>query len=186
MKKTIVGILTLALLGLLANASTLDTTKATTTWTAYKTEAKTPVGGTFDDIKYKFGKKTDSIAGLLEGASATIDPLKVNLGDSVKNKNVKDFFFSHFKKGGIKVTFKNVIEGKDQGTILAVVRMNEKSVKVPMQYTIADGKFTATGVIDILEFALNDAFKKLAVGCHDLHEGLTWSQVAISFSAPIK
>ncbi|WP_180762750.1 YceI family protein [Helicobacter sp. 12S02232-10] len=170
----------------MANAATIDTTKAETSWTAYKTAQKTAVSGTFKDIQYKFGKKQDSIAGALEGATATIDPMKVDLHDDTKNKNVKDFFFSQFKKGGIKVTFKDVMEGKDQGTILAIVRMNGKSVKVPMQYTITDGKLTAQGVLDIMEFSLNDAFKKLATGCHKLHEGLTWSQVGISFSAPIK
>lgn len=186
MKKTIVGILALALFGMVANATTIDTSKAQTSWTAYKTATKVGVNGTFDNIVYKFGKKTDSIASTLEGATATIDPMKVNLNDATKNKNVKNFFFSGFKKGGIKVTFKNVMEGKDQGTILAMVKMNEKTVKVPMTYTIADGKFTATGLLDIMEFSLNEPFKKLATGCHDLHEGMTWSQVTINFSAPIK
>ncbi|PAF52474.1 YceI family protein [Helicobacter sp. 13S00477-4] len=186
MKKSIASILMIAAFGMLANATTIDTSKAQTTWTAYKTTDKVAVSGTFDNIQYKFGKKNNSISTTLEGATATIDPMKVNLHDDVKNKNVKDFFFSQFKKGGIKVTFKNVMEGKDQGTILAMVKMNEKNVKVPMQYTIKDGKFIATGVLDIMEFALNDAFKKLALGCHDLHEGVTWSQVTITFSAPIK
>lgn len=186
MKKSIAGILALALFGMVANATTIDTSKATTTWTAYKTAAKVGVNGTFDNIVYKFGKKNDSIASTLEGATATIDPMKVDLNDATKNKNVKNFFFSGFKKGNIKVTFKNVMEGKDQGTILAMVRMNDKTVKVPMTYTIADGKFTATGLLDIMEFGLNDPFKKLATGCHDLHEGMTWSQVTINFSAPIK
>ncbi|PAF42851.1 YceI family protein [Helicobacter sp. 11S02596-1] len=186
MKKSTMSILAIALFGMLANAATIDTKKVETSWTAYKTAQKTPVSGTFNDIQYKFGKKQDSIAATLEGATATIDPMKVELHDATKNKNLQDFFFSQFKNGGIKVTFKNVMEGKDQGTILAMVKMNNKNVKVPMQYTIKDGKLVATGVLDIMEFSLNDAFKKLAVGCHDLHEGLTWSQVAITFSAPIK
>ncbi|PAF43840.1 YceI family protein [Helicobacter sp. 11S03491-1] len=186
MKKSIASILAIALFGMIANAATIDTTKVETGWTAYKTANKVGVGGTFDDIAYKFGKKHDSIASTLEGATATIDPMKVNLHNDAKNKNVKNYFFSHFKKGGIKVTFKNVVEGKDQGTILALVKMNERSIKVPMQYSIKDGKFTATGVLDVLEFGLNEAYKQLAVGCHDLHEGMTWSQVSISFSAPIQ
>lgn len=187
MKKILMSLLTLALLGVIANATTIDTSKVQTQWTAYKTADKVAVNGTFKDIKYKFGKNTSSIASTLEGATATIDPMKVDLGDPTKNKNVKDFFFSQFKNGGIKVTFKDVMEGKNQGTILASVNMNGKTLKVPMEYTITDNTFNATGILDILEFTnLNNAFKKLATGCHELHEGMTWSQVKINFSAPIK
>lgn len=186
MKGFIVVLLGLITFGISANATTIDTTKVESGWTAYKTVDKVPVGGTFDDIVYKFGKKNDSIASTLEGATATINPMKVNLHDETKNSNMKNYFFSHFKKGSIKVTFQKVMEGKDKGTILAAVKMNGKDVKVPMEYTIVDGKLMAIGTLDLLEFSLNDAFSKLVKGCYDFHEGMTWSQVAIHFSASIK
>lgn len=186
MKGFIVSLLVSVTFGMFANALSIDTTKVESGWTAYKTIDKVAVGGTFDGIAYKFGKKNDSIKSTLEGATATINPMKVNLHDETKNSNMKNFFFSHFKKGDIKVTFKNVMEGKDKGTILAIVAMNNKEVKVPMTYAIAEGKLMATGTLDLSEFSLNDALSKLAKGCYDLHEGVTWSQVAINFSAPLK
>ena len=85
-------------LGLLSivgiHAASIDTSKVNVIWPAYKTPAKVAVSGTFKDIAFKFGKKQDSIAATLEGASATIDPMKVNLNDDVKNANLRDFFFS--------------------------------------------------------------------------------------------
>ncbi|MCE3039755.1 YceI family protein [Helicobacter anatolicus] len=186
-KKILSNILALSLLSSLSFAATLDINQAKTKWTAYKTSEKVAVSGTFNDIKYKFGKKQNSIAEILEGATATINPLSVNLNDEVKNTNVRESFFAKFAKSDmIKVTFRNVIEGKDQGSILASVNMNGKTVKVPMQYSIKDGVLEAKGILDILEFGAKEAFKSLATTCHDLHSGLTWSQVEISFSAPVK
>lgn len=185
MKKIFFALTTLAMLT--AYGATLDLTQAKATWTAFKTSEKVPVSGSFGDIKYKFGKGKDTIAQALEGATATINALSVDLGDETKNANVKEYFFAKFpKKDIIKVTFKNVIEANNKGSILATINMNGKSVKVPMQFEIKEGMFEATGVIDIMQFGLMDAFKSLATFCHDLHEGLTWTQVEVSFSAPVK
>ncbi len=168
-----------------AQAVTLDASKAQTTWTAYKTADKVPVTGSFENIKYNFGKKTSDIAKTLEGATAIIDPMSADLKDEVKNSNIRNYFFANLKQGDIKVTFRKVILGKTQGTATASVHMNGKTVNVPMQLEIADGKLTAKGVLDILSFGAKSAFKSLATQCHDLHSGLTWSQVEIAFSAPI-
>ncbi|MFC3867591.1 YceI family protein [Helicobacter equorum] len=177
-------------LGLLSivgiHAASIDTSKVNVIWTAYKTPAKVAVSGTFKDIAFKFGKKQDSIATALEGASATIDPIKVNLNDDVKNANLRDFFFSKFSKKEIKVTLHDVVEGKDQGTILASVRMNGKTNKVPMEYKIENDVLKAHGVLDLSEFKLSEARVNLQKAVSDLHEGMTWSQVTIGFEVPIK
>lgn len=186
MKKFLLSIMALGFFCGFLYATSLDTTQAKVKWTAYKTVQKVPVSGSFTDIQYKF-KKGENISMILEGASASINPLSVDLGDSVKNDNVKNHFFAKFnKQEAIKVTFKNVIEGENQGSILANVKMNGKNVKVPMQYTIKDGVLEAKGILDIMEFGASEAFKSLATLCHDLHNGLTWTQVEISFSAPVQ
>lgn len=181
--------LKLLVLGVLSavglNAASIDTSKVSVVWTAYKTPSKVAVSGTFKDIDFKFGKKRDSIASTLEGASASIDPMKVNLNDDVKNANLRDFFFSKFSKKEIKVILRDVLEGKDQGTILASVKMNGKTNKVPMEYKIANGVLKASGVLDLSEFKLDEARANLQKAVYDLHEGITWSQVTISFEAPI-
>lgn len=64
--------------------------------------------------------------------SVSMDSLKVNLGDELKNKNVKEVFFVFFKNINIKVIFRNVIEGDYVGFFMVYVRMNEKLVKVFM------------------------------------------------------
>ncbi|WP_295736832.1 YceI family protein [uncultured Helicobacter sp.] len=186
MKKIIAG---LALIGSIACAASIDTDKAEVKWTAFKTPAKVAVSGSFDDVKFKFGtpNKAQSLESQLNNATATIDIMKVNLGDPQKNENVTTHFFGNFaKKDPIKVTFKDVIEGKDKGTILANVRMNGKSQKVPMQYEVANKKLIAKGVLDLSEFGLENARANLQKAVGELHENLTWSQVEIALEAPLK
>ncbi|BCZ16986.1 Polyisoprenoid-binding protein [Helicobacter sp. NHP19-003] len=170
----------------LMHAASLDTSKASMEFTAFKTAHKAGVKGTFDHVIYKFGKDTSTIAHILDKASATINADQLNLHDSTKTKNVKEAFFDLFKDKTLKVIFRNVVVGDKQGTILASVRMNGKSVKVPMSYKIENKELVATGVLDILEFGLQKEFAELAKKCSVQHEKLTWSQVEISFKAPVK
>ena len=89
--------LAIGLLGAVGlNAASIDTDKVNVVWTAYKTPTKAAVSGSFTDAKFQFGKQRDSIASTLEGASVSIDPMKVELNDDVKNANLRDFFFSKF------------------------------------------------------------------------------------------
>jgi len=171
------------------NAAVIDASKAIVKWTAFKTPEKVAVSGSFNDVKFKFGKpnKNQTVESQLDGATAVIDINKIELNDEGKNETVKTHFFGSFaKKDAIKVTFKEVYEGKDKGTILANVRMNGKTAKVPMQYEVTQDKITAKGIIDMSEFALESARANLQKACYELHEGFTWSQVEIGFEAPIK
>lgn len=186
MKKIILGMVAF---GVLASATTIDTSKAMVKWTAFKTTEKVAVSGTFDDVKFKFGEvnKNGTLESQLSNATATIDLLKVNLNDDVKNQNVREFFFGAFnKKDPIKVTFKDVFEGKNKGTILANVRMNGKTQKIPMQYEVSGGKIVAKGMIDLLQFGLDEARMSLQKAVGELHGNMTWSQVEIGFEAPVK
>jgi len=112
------------------NAQSIDTSKAKVGFKAFKTPQKTGVDGTFDKVVFKFPKKDDSIVSVLEGASATMEGVNVNLNDDSRNATVRDAFFALFKK-------------------------DKKG-------------------------------KQLEKTCETQHEKLTWSQVEINFTAPIK
>ncbi|PAF42852.1 YceI family protein [Helicobacter sp. 11S02596-1] len=185
MKKMLASLAIFGLFGVFANAVTIDTTKGEAYFIAYKMKAKVAVKGMFNDTKFKFGSKSDSISGALKGASATMDPKSVDTKDKMRNKNITETFFSKMKSP-IKVLFKDVKENGDKGSIAAVVSMNGKDVNVPMEYTIKDGKFSATGKIDIQDFPLKDEFAALSARCKPFHAGVTWSEVTIGFDAPTK
>lgn len=168
-------------------ANSLDLTKVKTTWTAYKAADKQPVTGTFTDIKYTFGKDTKSIAKTLEGATAVIKAVSADLGDDLRNGNIRGYFFSKLKGNGeIKVTLRNVVLGENVGSALATVNLNGKSQRIPIVIDIKDGELKAWGTIDILAFGAKEALMALAAQCFDYHEGMTWSQVQIAFTAPVK
>lgn len=182
-------LLILAFSAAFAYGAIIDNSKAVVKWSAFKTPEKVAVEGTFNNVKFKFGKanKNGTIESQLDNATATIDINQVELNDESKNEAVRKYFFGAFtKQDAIKVTFKEILEGKDRGTILATVRMNGKSQKVPMQYEIANNLITAKGVLDLSEFGLESARVSLNNACKELHEGITWSQVEIGFEAPVK
>lgn len=177
------------LIGSIASAAIIDADKAEVKWTAFKTPAKIGVNGTFKDVVFKFGKANaaQSLESQLNNATATIDVTKINTADADRDETIRKNFFDKFnKKDPIKVTFKDVIEGKNKGTILASVRMNGKTNKVPMQFEVVGKKIIAKGVLDLSEFNAENARASLQEAVSDLHEGLTWSQVEIAFEAPIK
>lgn len=186
----------------------LDTTKAKTTWTAYKFYEKTPVSGTFNDIKYTWGK-ADGLKGVLVGAKGVANSLSVELNDETKNLNVKDGFFKFFKTPNIAVTIlevepdsSNVESKKDskdkkskkkdskslnaKGKILSQIELNGVSKQMWFPYTISNGVFVLNGVIDFYDFGLNTALDSLRETCEAVHEGKTWAEAAFRLEIPLK
>ncbi|RAX59270.1 hypothetical protein CCZ01_00595 [Helicobacter monodelphidis] len=182
------SLLALVALGTLTWGANLDTTKTKMTWTAYKFYDKTPVSGTFGDIKYDFGKVPTSIEGL-KGAKATINGLSVDLADETKNQTVKENFFQQFKSPEIVVVIDKITadaKNKNKGRLEATITMNGKSIPAWLPYEVKKDKFYAQGVVDFNDFALNSALAKLHESCKELHEGKTWSEATISVEIPIK
>lgn len=163
----------------------LDTSNTQVYWIGYKFANKTAVKGSFKDIKLKFSRGS-GIAGVLTGSTATIDPEKVSTGNPASEKNLTLSFFQKFIGKNIKVKLEKVIEGQNAGTILAKITMNKKTQLVPLQYEVKDGSLLAKGIIDILSFKLDDAYKSISEACKTQHQGLTWSQVEIGFIIPTK
>ena len=181
----IYNVLCVALCAGTLSAKSIDKESIKVNFSAYKSPNKVAVSGTFSDVVFKFGKKSESIASTLNNAQATIEPSNISVGDNLQNKNIKEFFIKKWAKPEIKVTLKNIIEGNNVGTILANVRMNGKTQKVPMQYAIKNGILKASGVLDVSEFKLEEARQNLAQNTSDAIEGLIWSEVLIGFEAKV-
>lgn len=183
MKKIILS--ALVSMGLCFGAS-IDASKIEMYWVGYKFANKVAVKGTFKDVVYKLKKNQGSVKDMLKGATATVTLSKLHTGNPASEKNLNEGFFSKFASPEISVKITQVMEGENQGTLLAKVTMNKKSQLIPMQYTIVDGKIQAKGVLDLLSFKLNKPLESLMKTCGELHKGYTWTQVEIGFSAPIQ
>ncbi len=181
----LLSLLGVALCASVISAKSIDKESIKVNFSAYKAQNKVAVNGTFNDVVFKFGKKNESIASTLNNAQATIDPSNISVGENLQDKNIKEFFIKKWAKPEIKVTLKNIIEGNNVGTILANVRMNGKTQKVPMQYTIKNGILKASGVLDLSEFKLDEARENLIKNTSDAIEGLIWSEVQVGFEAKV-
>ena len=162
------------------------------TWRAYKTLGKLGVDGQFIDIKYTPNKKIGkNFRELFVGSMVNIDIVKIDTGDSSRDRTLVDSFFSKMGKsieGKIVDIEANKRIGKEPRTgILDVnITMNRKKLTIPMKYYYKKGNFKATGTIDLFDFAGSNALSNLNKTCFDLHEGKSWNDVTIEFKTTIK
>lgn len=149
-------------------------------WTAFKTPSKVGVSGFFKDLGLsKNAASAKSFEGLLEGAEFAIQPSSVDTKDSQRDKKIATFFFNNV----------NVIEGSIQevteSSLVLNLRMNGVQKKVPMDVKKTEKDFTATGVIDVLDFGMSSHLKAINKACFALHAGKTWNDVELKLYAKI-
>lgn len=155
---------------------------ASINWSAYKTPAKAAVGGTFKGVSIVSNKGED-IKTILTGSKFEIDASTVSTKDKGRDMKIAKFFFSTLE-GGSKIS--GVVKKVTDKTITIAMTMNGETVDVPMSYDYKNMNLTAKGVIDVFDFAMNDELSALNKACLALHQGKTWSDVAISINANFK
>lgn len=162
-------------------------------WTAYKTAEKVAVGGIFDSVKYSpVAPVGTNFRSILVGSTISIDTSSVNSKNEGRDDKLVKFFFNMMsgksidaKVADIKAD-KKIKDAPRTGIITVDITMNGVTKPVDMKYSFSDGVFSATGVIDILDFSADKALDSINKACFDLHNGKTWSDVAISFSTKIE
>ncbi len=155
---------------------------ASINWSAYKTPAKAAVGGTFKSVSFT-SNKGESLNEMLTGATFKLDASTVSTKDKGRDLKIAKFFFSTLEGGSeISGTVKKV----SSKTITVAITMNGKTLDVPLSYEYKDLKLSAKGVIDVFDFAMNDELSALNKACSALHQGKTWSDVAIGINAEFK
>lgn len=101
---------------------------------------------------------------------------------AVRNGNVINGLFNNFSNPG-KISGK--ISSIDAESISLDLTMNGETKTIPMSYSVTNGKLSAEGTLDILDFNGAEAFKKFAKICRSWHKGKSWSDVKIEFSVPV-
>ncbi|MBF0171126.1 MAG: YceI family protein, partial [Nitrospinae bacterium] len=135
---------------------TVDPSRLSVRWIAYKTPAKAPVGGTFKTLSPTGQNQGGSLSALLTGAKVTIDGLSVDTGNPGRDENlVKGFFGLFAGQGAIEASIESLFGDNKEGTLTLAVTMNGVTRKVPLSYTLADGVFKAEGYVDLFDFSLN-------------------------------
>ncbi len=162
-------------------------------WTAYKTPAKLPVSGIFNDVKYNsIAKSGVNFREIFVGSSIDIDTTSVNSRNIPRDAKLVTFFFENMSTTKIKAKITDIksdkrIKGKPKtGVFFIDITMNSITKNIPMNFTYFNGKLHAEGYIDIFDFSASKALSSINKACFNFHQGKTWSDVKISFDTAIK
>lgn len=187
MKKILKSVVVASIFAVGLNAATIDTNTLKLEFEGYKTSEMAGVTGTFKDIKYTFGKDLSNIKGVFTGAVAIIKPQNVDMGADPITNNVKNAFFGNFiPSGDIRVSIIDVVEGENVGLLSAKIKIGKESSIIPLTYTIKDGKFTASGQLNLNAFThANKALRELSKAAAG-HQNISWPVVDITLNADVK
>lgn len=189
MKKTALSLL-LALGLAQADCTFSQPDNVDVTWKAYKTPLKLGVGGHFGAVDFKAASaEAAALNALLVGSTVNIAVASVDSKNKGRDEKLLNDFFKQMS--GPDITAKIVSLKRDEaaeksGLLTVSVTMNGIARDVPMTYSFSEGRLTADGVIDLADFKAENALKSINTACYDLHQGKTWSDVAIGFTMDIK
>lgn len=144
-------------------------------WIAYKFDNKTAVKGSFTKVDVDYNEEGNTPEEKFSGLTFTIDKKSSSTDDAARDVTITNNFFA-FLKGDIHGSLGELKDGEVEATIT----MNEKTVTKTLTYTIEDNVAYFKGEIDILkDFMAETAFSTLHDACSILHEGKTWTDVAV-------
>lgn len=160
---------------------TIAQSEVTVNWYAYKLEEKVPVKGTFTDIKVDYNKEGKNLEEKLSQSTFKINKESSNTDDPERDKTITDNFFNNLLGD---------IHGKvgelNDGTAEVAITMNDKTVNKTFTYIIEGDTIHFKGELDILkDFMADTAFNALHEACSLLHNGKTWTEVAVEVSVSL-
>lgn len=157
------------------------------TWTAYKTNAKVGVGGTFDNVTFS-GGSGESAVEAIEGIEFEIETASVNSQNEERDPKIVEHFFGAFNTP--KITGKVQKVDPESGSATVMITMNGISYDVNGDFTMDGNSFSFKADIELGAWNGLEAVSALNEVCYDLHTGddgvsKLWSEVAISFSGSL-
>lgn len=189
MKKIFLALTFVGLFGYTLSALTLDTTSAKVYFVGAKTQAKVKVPGVIKDAHFSFAKTMGSVADIMNKAKVDADFTSKDTKDKLRNNNIKRTFETKLKDSKIHAEVSKINGNDSAGEIVAKITFNGVTKDVPLKYTLADGKFKASGVVDMSkDFNLNDSYIALSTDkmIQGLHGKKTWTEVEVGIEAQIQ
>ena len=165
-------------------------------WSAYKTNDKTPVLGSFSEFSSdRENQEFNSIEDLVDGLNFSIRSLSSSSGDPLRDLNLKDYFFTQLTDNfQINGTLGRPIN--DSIDVIFDVLGQKKSIRFEYStYVIptcpyADQIIEIKGKINLVNQFDGEAFNSIHEKCSDLHKGAdgiskTWDEVDVHIKALI-
>ena len=161
---------------------TIDLENTVLNWTAYKTTAKVPVKGVFQEVKVNNSKPSASISGVLDGLEFEIPVSSIYSKDSIRDWKLKEYFFG-VMKNTLKLTGTLHTEGDAKGKIS--LTMNGLTKDLPFTYEVGDNEIGLNAIMDLSTWQGKMAIESINTVCNDMHKGedgisKTWNEVVIN------
>ncbi|MBN2896952.1 MAG: YceI family protein [Campylobacterales bacterium] len=151
-------------------------------WEAYKTPLKAGVKGSFVGVSSDIPKEATSLNTLLEGRKVFVQLKTVESGLAERDTKLLQFFFNWLEGQTAEATVLSLSGEGKEGIIKIALRLNGKTVEVPLRYAMVENLLEARGVIDLADFGALGALSSINKACYELHEGKTWQDVGIGFT----
>ena len=156
-------------------------------WTAYKTNAKLPVAGGFNEIDVTSESSNDPKK-VIESLRCTINTSSVETNNEDRNGKIAKHFFETINSPTIEGRIK-LLDEDNSATI--EVTMNGIAFDVVGTYTLEGAVFSFEAVVDVGSWDGIPGITALNEVCSDLHtekDGTSklWTEVKLSFSTKLK
>lgn len=166
----------------------IDPSTVIVNWTAYKTNAKVAVGGTFDSVIVSGLGSGEELKNVLSGASVQIAASSVNSSNVARDEKIKNYFFATMlDSSSISASVKEI---DSTGAISLAITLNGITQTIPTMVAQNGDTLTLSSTINLADFEALESIKALNKMCELLHTGedgvsMLWPEVAISVSAII-
>ena len=157
-------------------------------WTAFKTNDKVAVKGTFNKMTLNGATSAQSLAALAQGLSIDIDGGSIESGNPGRNVTVKQFLFEKFVPASAMQAKVVKLSGDEKsGSIDIALSLNGVSKTLPFAYTVKDNVLEAKASMQMFDFGLKAAFDSIHQTCKSQHIGKdgvakTWDVVELMVS----
>ena len=145
-----------------------ESTGAQVRWTAFKTTAKTPVGGQFDQVNVTVGEKSTKITDVLKTIKFNIPTLSTNTANEVRDAKIITSFFGAMNATDLIIgQVKDATGDNKSGSCEFYLTLNNVEREVTLNYTLEDDLLKLTGEIDLLDFSGENAVASINKACED-------------------
>jgi len=155
-------------------------------WTAFKTNDRVAVGGSFDSLEVVLlEKEFTSPTQMLESASFKVYTSSVFTNNSIRDNTLRNYFFSKLDNEGLITGNFKIVEGDDQsGGGVVSIDLNGVKRDVGYEYAVDIDGISIKTQINLVSFSGQEAVQSLNKECDELHKGADgisklWPEVEI-------
>ena len=166
----------------------VDAKKAKVTWTAFTTQARLRVSGSFKVMSLS-GITGEEVAlkQVLSSGELLIDTASVDSGIAARDSKVRKFFFEKITDGKAPQFRARLLRtyGAESGKADLELFIEETRHLVPVTYSWDGSMLRLQGKIDLISIGLTTAFQSISKACELKSERKTWSDIDLKFEIPL-